>query len=63
MFFCCSYITLINFVQENGKIDCVDVGMLYEALGKKKLRVLPDFHVFTECDQGDTKKKLLENIC
>ena len=35
----------------NGKNNCVDIRLLYETLDKEKIRALPDFHVFTGCDQ------------
>ena len=51
----------------NGKNNCVDIGILYEALEKEKVRVLPGFHAFTDCDQtgrfrGYSKETRWENI-
>ena len=47
----------------NGKIDYVDIGMLYEVLDKKKVRALPGFHVFTGCDQSGKFKEFSKETC
>ena len=47
----------------NDKNDCVDIGMLYKALDKEKVRALSGFYTFTGCDQTSKFRGFSKETC
>ena len=47
----------------NSKNDFVDMGILYEVLGKEKIRALPGFHAFTGWDIAAKFRGYLKEFC